>query len=603
MESLPHWDLTEYFPGLDSEEFAQSRQAMKKAVADLQDLFDQSSVNGEGQTLVDEALLPVFERVLIYLNLVRDQVHEVRAYIHSFITTDSWDTTAQDHWSEFRPTLAQMEVLTNRFAAWVGTMDVEALIKASTLAEQHAYRLRKARVQARHLMSQESEALASELNLTGGGAWARFYGDFSSQIQVPFSLNGDEQILSMSAVRNLAYDHDRAKRKSAYEAELQAWEAAAMPIAYAINHVKGHVQTLTRRRGWGSAFDEALFANNVQRETIEAMFQAAEESFVDFRRYMDAKARILNVQKLTWFDLFAPVGAPGKSWSFEEAERFIVRHFGSFSARMQGLAQRAFNEHWIDAEPRVGKRDGAFCMRVVPGESRILTNFKPAFGGVSTLAHELGHAYHNLALAERTFLQRMLPMTMAETASIFCETIVREAALKEAGEEEQLNILEASLQSTCQVVVDISSRFRFERAVFAQRKRRELSIDELNQAMLDAQQSTYGDGLDPAYLHPYMWAVKSHYYMTTLSYYNFPYMFGKLFGLGLYAHYQEDPERFIHDYDRLLSSTGMSPVEELAEQFGMNVRTPAFWRSSLDVVRSEIDRFETLVESRKIIAG
>jgi oligoendopeptidase F len=241
----------------------------------------------------------------------------------------------------------------------------------------------------------------------------------------------------------------------------------------------------------------------------------------------------------------------------------------------------------------LGKRDGAFCMPLRKDESRVLTNFKAAFGGVSTIAHELGHAYHNLNLASRTMLQRDTPMTLAETASIFCQTIVSQAALKQADAKEQMIILEESLQNSCQVVVDISSRFLFEQRLFERRQKRELSIDELNELMLQAQRETYGDGLDPNLLHPYMWASKPHYYSST--FYNYPYMFGLLFGLGLYARYRQDPEKFKAGYDDLLSSTGLGDAAELGARFGIDTRSPEFWRASLDVIRGEIKQFETLV--------
>jgi len=262
---------------------------------------------------------------------------------------------------------------------------------------------------------------------------------------------------------------------------------------------------------------------------------------------------------------------------------------------MMALAERAFAERWIDAEPRSGKVDGAFCMWLRKDESRILANFKAVYGGMSTLAHELGHAYHNLNLTSRTTLQRQTPMTLAETASIFCETIVREAALQGADRQEQITIVEASLQGSCQVVVDITSRFLFEQNVFEKRRQRELSAAEFKELMLDGQRQTYGDGLDPDTYHGYMWAMKPHYYSTGRSFYNYPYMFGLLFGLGLYARYQQDAEGFKDGYDDLLASTGMHDAAELADRFGIDIRSPDFWRSSLDVVRTDIDRFEALI--------
>jgi oligoendopeptidase F len=323
------------------------------------------------------------------------------------------------------------------------------------------------------------------------------------------------------------------------------------------------------------------------------MMTAAGESFPDFRRYLRAKARALGLPALAWYDLFAPVGGSGRDWTFDDAARFIGEQFGSYSPRLRGLAERAFGERWIDAEPRAGKVGGAFCMLLRDGESRVLANYEPSFNSVSTLAHELGHAYHNLNLANRTPLQRLLPMTLAETASTFCETIVVQAALRDGGAQEQIAILEASLQNACQIVVDITSRFLFEQRVFERRRQRELSIAEFCGLMLGAQHETYGDGLDPDALHAYMWAAKPHYYSST--FYNYPYMFGLLFGLGLYARYQADPEGFTAVYDDLLSSTGLGDAADLAGRFGIDIRGADFWRASLDVIRRDIGRFEALV--------
>ena len=400
----------------------------------------------------------------------------------------------------------------------------------------------------------------------------------------------------MSVVRNLADEADRDLRRRAYEAELGAWKQAAVPLAAALNSIKGEVNVLAKKRGWQSPLDASLFDSNIDRETLEAMMTAARESYPDFRRYLTAKAQVLGLPRLAWYDLFAPVGKSNKVWEYDQAAQFIIEQFGAYSSRLSNFAARAFREQWIDAEPRVGKVDGAYCTPLRKDESRVFANYKSSYGGVSTLAHELGHGYHNLNLAHRTILQRDTPMTLAETASIFCETIIREAALRNADRQEQLMILEASLQSSCQVVVDISSRFLFEQRVFEAREQRDLSVDELNNLMLEAQRETYGDGLDESALHAYMWAMKPHYYSTEISFYNYPYMFGLLFGLGLYARYKEDTEKFKTGYDELLSSTGLADAASLAHQFGINIRSVDFWRASLDIVRRDIDLFEELTQ-------
>jgi pepF/M3 family oligoendopeptidase len=566
-------------------------------IDELVTLFDEHHINAQASAVIDDAITQTFETIAAHYNETLDQQFQMFAYLSSFISTDSRNELAQAKQSELRQQAVRLNVLGTRFTAWLGSLDVEALIARSACARDHAHMLRRAKIQATHLLSPAEETLAAELSVTGSGSWAKLYNTFTSQLLVPLELDGKPPELPMSAIRNLAYDANRETRRRAYEAELAAWQKAAVPIAAALNSLKGEMNTLSKRRQWDSPLDVALFINSIDRATLDAMMQASREAFPDFRRYLRAKARALRVPALAWYDLFAPVSHDDQAWAYDDARQFICERFGAYSAKLRGLAERAFHENWIDAEPREGKSGGAFCMRLRGDESRILTNYKPSFGAVSTLAHELGHAYHNLNLAQRTMLQRMTPMTLAETASTFCETIIKNAALQKVAPAEQLVILEASLQNNCQIVVDITSRFLFEQQVFDKRRQRDLSIDELNAIMLDAQKQTYGDGLDESLLHPYMWAAKSHYYGP--AFYNFPYMFGLLFGLGLYARYQADAEAFKESYDELLSATGMYDAAELAARFSIDIRSADFWRRSLDVIRADIDRFVTLVNQKQ----
>jgi pepF/M3 family oligoendopeptidase len=582
------------YPGLDSPEFeqdlAQALDQLKQTVV----LFDRLGIDKREPPAFDDATEAAFEQVAGALNALLDRMVTLRAYIYAFVATDSRDNRAQARLSAFMQEMVTFSKLSTRFTAWVGGLDVETLIERSALAREHAYLLRRARQEAEHLMSPAEEALAAELDVTGGTAWSRLHGNLTSQLTVTLEVDGKARELPMSQLRNMAFEADRDLRRRAYEAEIGAWEQLGVPLAAALNSIKGQVNTLATRRGWASPLDAALFDNNIDRQTLDAMMGAAREFFPDFRRYLRAKARLLGVEKLAWYDLFAPVGSGGRTWSYEDASDFIVEKFGQFSPRLSEFAARAFQENWIDAEPRAGKVGGAFCMRLRKDESRILANYKPTIESVLTLAHELGHGYHNLNLSGQSLLNQDTPMTLAETASIFCETVIRNAAMAGAGRAEQLEILEAAVQGACQVVVDITSRFLFESAVFDGRTKRELSVAELNAAMLDAQRQTYGDGLDEQVLHPYMWAVKGHYYSAGRSFYNYPYMFGLLFGLGLYAIYLRDPQGFTERYDALLASTGLADATTLAAGLGIDIRSPDFWRASLGIVRDDIDRFEAL---------
>lgn len=601
-KTLPHWDLTNVYPSLESPEFEDGFARVVAQINALAEFFDAHHIAQTDNATTDAAVRQTLDDVITRFNAALDSVNTLSSYIFSFVATDSRNALAQAKLSALQQHNVTLSKLDTRLTAWLGSLDVDVLIAGSKVARQHEYALHRAKVDAQHQMSPAEEELAAELSVTGGTAWARLHGNVSSQIMVDVELEGEAhegrlyRSLPMSAVRNLAYNADRSVRERAYRAELAAWEAHAVPLAAALNSIKGQVNTLTKRRKWDSPLDLAVHDAAIDRTTLDAMLTAAREAFPGLRRYLRAKAHALGLKQLAWYDIFAPLNAGTRVWEYDDARAFILTNFGTYSTRLQELARRAFDEHWIDAEPRAGKRDGAFCMSLRAEESRILSNFKPAYGGMGTLAHELGHAYHNLVKAERTAIQKSTPMTLAETASIFCETIVREAALREASGAERIAILEASLEGSCQVVVDITSRFLFEQRVFEGRQARELSVEELGTLMLDAQKETYGDGLSPETLHPFMWAVKSHYYSAERSFYNFPYMFGLLFGLGLYARYQADPNEFKKGYDDFLSSTGMADAATLASRFGIEIRTPDFWRASLGIISRDIDRFEEAVK-------
>jgi oligoendopeptidase F len=593
-DELPRWDLSALFPGLDSPEFVEGFDRLLGGIDHLTHLVDEVGITATSTRRSGSAPVVEFERVLNALNDVSQQFDSMGSYLFGCISTDSRNELAQARFSQFQERAVALDKLQTRFTAWVGTLPIEELVERSTLAAEHDFPLRQMHVAARHLMSEEAEALAAELSPSSGAAWAKLHDNLTSQITAKVELEGREQTLPMSAIRNLAMEPDRDVRHRAWLAELGAWEAHALPIAAALNGVKGQVLTLGARRDWADPLDESLFWSAIDRGILDVMVEEARAALPEFRRYLRLKARLLGTLELAWYDLFAPVGDAGRAWSWPEATAFIEDQFGAYSDRLRGLARRAFTEKWVDAGPRPGKVGGAYCIWLLGDESRILANYSPGYEGVTTLAHELGHAYHNLNEAGLTPLQRRTPMILAETASTFCETLVKEAALVDADPGERIYILEQSVQGACQTVVDILSRFDFELALFADRRERELSIGELNRLMLAVQEATYGDALAKNARHPYMWAVKGHYYSPDLSYYNYPYLFGWLFGLGLYAIYRKEPGAFPDRYDGLLAWTGRASAADLAARFNIDLRDRGFWRSSLAVIRDDIDRLEEL---------
>ncbi len=376
--SLPRWDMTVVYPGLESPEFTTGFAATITAIDGLAQLFNEAGVGQRATPLPAGELSALFERVIERMNAVNEQVDTLDAYIHAFVATDSRNNLAQAKLSELQSHLVRMDQLDTRFAAWIGTLDTDTLIAQSTVAREHAYVLERARQQAAHLMSPAEEDLAAELSTSGATAWGKLHSNLTSQLMVPFEEASESTQLPMSMIRNLAFEADRDLRQRGYEAELASWATVAVPLAAALNGIKGEVNTLASRRAWSSPLAAALFDNNIDRPTLDAMLQAAHESLPDFRRYLKTKAQALGLPALAWFDMFAPVGHSSKVWAYDGARNFIIEQFGSYSSTLSDYADRAFREQWIDAEPRPGKRDGAFvCASAATSRASLPISSRP----------------------------------------------------------------------------------------------------------------------------------------------------------------------------------------------------------------------------------
>jgi pepF/M3 family oligoendopeptidase len=596
-DRLPHWDLSNVYPGLESDELKQAMGDLEDRLDTLDDYLDKHNIAGSQTASKDTGELA--EVVSGYLDLTNNAIRlfaTLNAYIYAFTSTDSYNTTAKRLRSEVQMLYVRLRKQGTRFQSWIGGFEpqVDEVIDISDTAAAHSFYLKELVEQSKYLMSDEEESLAAELATSGELAWEKLQSTVCSQVVVDFERNGGTEGIPVTALQNIRRsDPDPEVRRRAYDAELEAWKSVREPLAAAMNGIKGAAGTLAARRGRRDALHAALDNSRIDQSTLDTMLGVMSDSFPMFRSYLKAKAKRLDKEKLAWWDMFAPVGKTDRKFSYAEATEFILEHFSGFSGRLADFAQRAFDNNWIDAEPRDGKTGGAFCTGL-PGveESRVLCNFDGSLDQVMTLAHELGHAFHNECKSKRTMLQRITPMTLAETASIFCETIVTDAILKDTSDEEdELAILEAFLIGATQVVVDISSRFMFEKEVFERRKNSELSADDFCEIMLQAQKNTYGDGLDEDFLHPYMWAWKPHYYLSNMSFYNYPYTFGMLFGFGLYGIYQERGESFIPEYETLLSSTGMGTVAELAGRFDIDIRKSEFWKTSMGIIETRIKRY------------
>ena len=469
---------------------------------------------------------------------------------------------------------------------YIANCDIESLSEQSEIIKKYAYNLNRTKASATYLLSESEETLVAKFQEVASDSWRRLQQMLTSNLKVPFR----DKTITLSEVRNLAYEADPAKRKDAYEAELKALETIDDPIALAITNIKRQVNMMNGFRGYQSPLEPTLRSSKMTQVTLDALIQAMESYRPAFANYLKAKAEYLGHQDgLPFYDLFAPVGHGSKTFTYEEAKQLVLDAFYGFSDRLGNFAKRAFDEEWIDVEPRKGKVGGAFCSNQPQiGQSRILTNFTGSLSDVLTLAHELGHGFHGDIIKDNDPLHWSYPMPLAETASIFCEAIVNDYLLKTIDDDVlKLNVLENALQGDTQVIIDILSRFYFETNLF-QEATKPVQASELKSMMLNAQDKAYQDGLHKDIKHPYMWLMKPHYYSAGLNFYNFPYAFGLLFGKGLFAMYKKDPSSFSEDYETLLAYTTKADVEDVAKTMNIDVTQQAFWDASLKMVESDL---------------
>ena len=480
------------------------------------------------------------------------------------------------------------------FKDWAAKLpNLMELVEGDEELKDYAFLFSKIQRSSKYLLSTQAEAVMAKLRLSGGNAW----GDLQSYLTATVPVTYRGETTNLSAIRNMAYDSDLQVRKDAYEAEIACYERIRDAVAFALNSIKLETLSDCELRGYASPLDRTLENSDMERKTLEAMLGAMDEYLPKFWQYLKAKGKALGHEKgLPWYDLFAPMGKSSTKFTAQQAKDFLVAQFEPFNPEEAQMIADAFDQEWIDFYPRSGKVGGAFCADVEAiGQSRILTNFDGAFGDVVTLAHELGHAYHNHCIRNQRILNHDYSMPLAETASTFNECVVMASAIAGAADDqEKLALIESQLQDATQIICDIYSRYRFEAMVFTNRPEQFMHADQLCDMMTQAQKQSYGDGLDEAVMHPYMWVCKSHYYGPT--FYNFPYAFGGLFARGLYAQYEKEGASFIPKYNLLLQTTTVATAEDTAKVAGIDLTDKQFWRDALQTIANQIDQFCALVE-------
>ena len=564
-EKLPKWDLESIYPSVTSPLFEDDINAIYQKAEELKS----KSADKNSSIL---SILSLYDEMA-------DIVENVGSYVY---TSFSVNTTDRDVLAAMGKAEKAQTVASDASTVMVHYLSQRTDEFSSPELEPYALFLKEVKTEAEHIMSLEEEALANEMLQVSASAWSRLQESVTASIH-----DGDK---TLTQLRGLAMDSDRSVRKDAYEREVKILADNKTAIAAALNGVKGTALLLEKRRGWKDPLDRSCNTARISRKALSALIEALEESLPIFRDYLKTKAKLLGLERLEWYDMFAPVGDASMSFTFEEAKALIIDAYSSFSPEVGAFIKNALDSHWVDPEAHEGKIGGAYDIFFPKKkESRVMMNWEGTYDSVSTLAHELGHAYHDSVVKNYPSSQRSYPMTLAETASIFGETVIFQEVLKKADKDQQLSLIEAYVQGACQVCVDILSRFYFERSAFEARKDGEVTADDFSAMMLKAQEDTYGDGLGVK--HQYMWAVKGHYYNEGFSFYNYPYAFGQLFALGLFASKDSVPD-FPKHYKEVLSMTGRFEAKEVAAAAGCDIEDKEFWKKGISVIAGYIEKMK-----------
>ena len=580
------WSLDKLYTGYDDPKFKEDENRLDKLIAEVIEFTE--DIKGDPKENLVKTL-----RLMIELNKLANTLFIYPSLRQATNTSDEEATAIIGRMYQKMSALAAPRA---KLTAYVASIDdLGTVIESDELLKEHEFFLNNVKENAKYTLSPEVEQVISMYEISGSAAW----GDLQSYLTstVPVEYNG--KTTTLSDIRNKAYDPDPSVRKSAYEAELKSYDRIKDAVAFSLNSIKMEVISSCKLRGYESPLEETLKQNHMKRETLDALLGAIDEYLPKFRQYMKAKAKLLGYENgLPFYEMFAPLEGSGKKYTTEEAKDYLVDLFSGFNREEADMIARAFDEAWIDFYPHEGKVGGAFCAGAYSiGESRILTNYDGTLNDLVALAHELGHAFHDHCLKDNSPLNLDVSMPVAETASTFNEVIALNAAIsKEKDPIVRRALIEGQLSDANQIICDIYSRYLFESAVFENRESGFMFADRLCDLMLEAQKKAYGDGLDPEYLHPYMWINKSHYYSGDFSYYNFPYAFGGLFARGLYAKYLNEGKPFVELYKKLLKATGSTTVEGAALVAGIDLTDKDFWRASLQILADEIDEFIALCE-------
>jgi oligoendopeptidase F len=592
------WDLKDYFPEFDGPEMRQFKADLEKETAEL-------TASARGLKPLNQRNGAAWQEVFLRTEDLYSRLEHLASYIGCLSAADA---TNEDYLRE--------EAAMARMGASITKLEVE-LLRALKDAPDPAYQafirrkalrgathqIERMRQDARFTMSPGHEALAADLAVDGIDGWGRLYDTVSSKLEFDMVYPDDrKERTPMSQRRSLMENSDRNIRKAAFEGGNAAWQQAEDVAAAALNAISGTRHTLNRYREVNHFLDRALFQSGIGQKTLDAMFEAIFSEIDLPRKILKSKARNMGLQTIAWYDLGAPLPLENpEPISWEQGREMVGKAFSRAYPALEDYLQQVFDRRWVDYEPRKGKRPGAFCTgSSYLGQSRVFMTYNRTLGDVLTLAHEVGHAYHSHVMRSLRPFAQYYPMTLAESASTFGEMILIDGILgdPDISAAQKALILDTEVGNGAIYLLDIPVRFQFEKALYEQRACGELSVSQLKRLMADTQRDVLGEVLNPGDEDPYFWASKLHFYITGVTFYNFPYTFGYLLSRGLFAQFKESGPDFLPRYEDFLRLTGSDTVENVARRsIDQDLEQPDFWVSSIRSLREPTAQLQELVPS------
>ncbi|KOO47965.1 M3 family oligoendopeptidase [Viridibacillus arvi] len=586
------WDLESVFAGGSNSE--ELRIQLDKIQVELEELQNAvSSIVAEDS----KSILNVLELMKeVYINM-----GQTGSFVSCLQAQDMTDKKASLLRSEISSLAANFAPIKLQFQQVLSGIEEGkwAELLATEELSQFKFTLNEWRDETKLKLSEQEENIISALKVDGYSAWGEMYDLLISDIKIPFTIDGEEKELSVGQANNLSSHPDATVRQAAYEALEKTWTEKEEFFAKTLNHIAGFRLATYKKRGWDSVLQEPLQTNRMQPETIDAMWGAIIDHKAPFAEYLKRKAELLNTSTMDWFNLDAPITASTETISYQEGAAFVIENFGRFGKKLEAFATNAIENGWVEAENRPNKRPGGFCTGLpLTKESRIFMTYSGTMSNVATLAHELGHAFHSYALRPIHTLNTGYAMGVAETASTFAEMIVADAAVQEAkSEDEKIALLEDKIQRSVAFFMNIHARFLFETRFYEERESGIVPAHRLNEIMEEAQREAYAGALNVA--HPHFWASKLHFYMTSVPFYNFPYTFGYLFSLSIYAKAKEEGSSFEDKYIALLQDTAVMSVEDLAmKHLGEDITEKAFWEKGIRICEQDVEQFLELTTQK-----